>query len=69
MITPEVGQRYRLGDEVVEVVEAQERRKRYPYWHIVVRAEHGEIEPGKPVTSLRTVKTAEWAAKAERVGS
>lgn len=61
MITPEVGQQYRLGDEVVEVVEALKRR----YWRIRVT----KVYDDSRADSARTIPQSEWAAKAERVGS
>lgn len=58
-ITPVVGTRYRLGDEVVEVVEALKRR----YWRIVV------VDTSPPWNGPRTIPQSEWAAKAQRVES
>jgi hypothetical protein len=56
-ITPVVGQQYRLGDEVVEVVEAVKKR----YWRIMVRP-LGE-------SGGNLIPQSEWAAKAQRVES
>jgi hypothetical protein len=58
-VVPVVGNRYRLGDEVVEVVEALKRR----YWRIVVATLPDCAMP------FRTIPQSEWAAKAQRVES
>lgn len=61
-VIPVVGARYRLGDEVVEVVEALKRR----YWRIRVAYPY---QDGSGYGTPRTIPQSEWAAKAQRVES
>lgn len=61
-VVPVVGARYRLGDEVVEVVEALKRR----YWRILVC---NVDEDGETLIGDYTIPQSEWAAKAQRVES
>jgi hypothetical protein len=64
-VIPVVGQQYRLGDEVVEVVEALKKR----YWRIRACVWITASADADRLASVITIPQSEWAAKAERVGS